>query len=84
MPEIKVKIVWDKPDDQVGWLCPDNIKYCLTSTCLNSKFKVDYLLPERIVRELKGRLLLAKWLIINKIGGMWKWLKDLRVNLRKE
>ena len=39
MPEITVKITWDKPKD-TNWLNPDNVALALNAYCRNTKFEV--------------------------------------------
>ncbi len=39
MPEITVKIIWDKPED-TNWLNQYNIQTALSAYCPNTKFKV--------------------------------------------
>jgi hypothetical protein len=39
MPEIKVKIKWDKPKDK-NWLNNNNIVVALSRYCKNTKFDV--------------------------------------------
>jgi len=51
--ETIVKITWDSPKEQ-DWLCAENIKHALRTTCPNTRFEVEEIkIKTSIMRSLK-------------------------------
>lgn len=50
MPEIKVRIVWDKPESK-NWILPKDIKFALNRIFKFTNFKVSKLSDEEIIKE---------------------------------
>lgn len=47
MPEVFVRIKWDKPDNK-EWLPPSNIKLCLSNQCSGTMFEVTEYSPKDV------------------------------------